>query len=157
MKKTDKAPFFIHADLIKKRIKKIDVCKSHPENSSTAKEGEHTPLAFPMSTILSFKSIENKHDIYRSKNCMKKFCQSLRKHEMKIITDKLNRQSYWEMNSRTRIQKSAIFVKKKLTINMLLIKNIIKLETIVIIQGNIECQQISISISICNLQLVYVI
>ena len=71
---------------------------------------------------------------------MKKFCQSLRKHEMKIITDKLNRQSYYEMNSRTRIkiQKSAIFVKEKLTINMLLIKNIIKLGTIVIIQGNIE-------------------
>ena len=71
---------------------------------------------------------------------MKKFCQSLRKHEMKIITDKLNRQSYYEMNSRTRIkiQQSAIFVKEKLTINMLLIKNIIKLGTIVIIQGNIE-------------------
>ena len=86
MKKTDKAPFFIHADLIKKRIKKIDVCKSHPENSSTAKEGEHTPLAFPMSTILSFKSIENKHDTYRGKDCMKKFCKSLRKH--KKIDDK---------------------------------------------------------------------
>ena len=93
MKKTDKVPFFIHADLKKKkRIKKIDVC--HPENSFTAKEGEHTPLAFPMSTILSFKSIENKHDIYRGKNCKKKFSKSLRKHEMKIITDKLNRQSY---------------------------------------------------------------
>ena len=85
---------------------------------------------------------------------MKKFCQSLKKHEMKIITDKLNRQSYYEMNSRTRIkiQQSAIFVKEKLTINMLLIKNIIKLGTIVIIQGNIEYQQISISISICNLK-----
>ena len=84
--KSDKASFFIHAYLKKKRIEKIDVCKSHPENSSTAKEGEHTPLAFPMSTILSFKSVENKHDIYRGKDCMKKFCKSLRKH--KKIDDK---------------------------------------------------------------------
>ena len=38
-----------------------------------------------MSTILSFKSIENKYDVYRGKDCMKKFCQSLREHAMEII------------------------------------------------------------------------
>ena len=38
-----------------------------------------------MSTILSFKSIENKYDVYRGKDCMKKFCQSLREHTMEII------------------------------------------------------------------------
>ena len=38
-----------------------------------------------MSTISSFKNIENKHDVYRGKNCMKKFCESLREHAMKII------------------------------------------------------------------------
>ena len=31
-----------------------------------------------MSTILSFKSKENKHYEYRGKDCMKKFCESLR-------------------------------------------------------------------------------
>ena len=41
-----------------------------------------------MSTISSFRSIENKHDIYRSKNCMKKFCESLREHAMKMINFK---------------------------------------------------------------------
>ena len=25
---------------------------------------------------LPFKSIENKHDVYRGNNCMKKFCES---------------------------------------------------------------------------------
>ena len=30
-----------------------------------------------MSTI-SFKDIENKHDVYRGKICVKKFCESLR-------------------------------------------------------------------------------
>ena len=41
-------------------LEKIDGCKNNPENSSTTKLGEHTPSGFSMSTILSFKSIENK-------------------------------------------------------------------------------------------------
>ena len=46
---------------------------------------EHIPSGFPMSTISLFKDIENNHDVYRSKDCMKKFCKSLREHAMKII------------------------------------------------------------------------
>ena len=44
------------------------------------------------------------------------------------------------MNSRTNIknQKYAIFVKKNLKINMLQIKDIAKLGTVIIIQENIE-------------------
>ena len=38
-----------------------------------------------MSTIPSFKSIENKRDVYRGKDCMKRFCESLREHAVKII------------------------------------------------------------------------
>ena len=38
-----------------------------------------------MSAILSFKNIEYKHYVYRSKDCMKKFCESLREHAVKII------------------------------------------------------------------------
>ena len=38
-----------------------------------------------MSAISSFRSIENKHDIYRGKDCMEKFCEFLREHAMKII------------------------------------------------------------------------
>ena len=34
-------------------------------------------LVFSISTILSFKNLENKHDIYRGKNCMKKFCEGM--------------------------------------------------------------------------------
>ena len=39
-----------------------------------------------MSTILSFKSIENKHDVCRGRDCFKKFCESLREQAMKIIS-----------------------------------------------------------------------
>ena len=41
-----------------------------------------------MSTISSFRSIKNKHDVHRGKYCMKKFCEYLREHAMKIISFK---------------------------------------------------------------------
>ena len=30
--------------------------------------------------------MQNKHDLYRGKDCMKKFCEFLREHTMKIIS-----------------------------------------------------------------------
>ena len=43
-----------------------------------------------MSTISSFKNIENKHDVYRGKNCMKKFCESLtNSKKMKLLRNEL--------------------------------------------------------------------
>ena len=41
-----------------------------------------------MSTKSSYKSMENKHDVCKGKDCMKKFCRSLREHAMKIINFK---------------------------------------------------------------------
>ena len=38
-----------------------------------------------MLPIWLIKSIENKHDVYRGKDYMKKFCEFLRKHAMEII------------------------------------------------------------------------
>ena len=70
--KSDKGPSIIYADL-KYIIEKIDGCKNNPENSSTTKESEHFLSGFSMSTISFFRSIENEHDVYRSKDCMKKF------------------------------------------------------------------------------------
>ena len=32
-----------------------------------------------------FKSIENQHDVFIGKDCMKKFCECLSEHEMEII------------------------------------------------------------------------
>ena len=75
--KSDKTPFIIYADL-ESLIEKMDGCKNNPEKSSTAKVSEKIPSSFSMSTISSFKEIEKKHDVYRGKSCMKKFCESLR-------------------------------------------------------------------------------
>ena len=41
-----------------------------------------------MCTILSFKRIKNNCHAYRGKDCMKKFCEFLREHAMKIINFK---------------------------------------------------------------------
>ena len=38
-----------------------------------------------MPTILGFKHIRNKHTFYRGKDCMKKFCESLKEHATRII------------------------------------------------------------------------
>ena len=43
---------------------------------------------YSASKIPSFRSIENKHDLYRGKDCMKKFREFLREHTMKIINFK---------------------------------------------------------------------
>ena len=38
-----------------------------------------------MSAISLFRSIKNKHDVYRDKDCMIKFCECLWKHAMKTM------------------------------------------------------------------------
>ena len=57
-KKSDKAPFIIYADL-ECIIKKIDGCKNNPENPSTTKVRKHILSGFSLSTISSFKNLEN--------------------------------------------------------------------------------------------------
>ena len=91
--KSDIVPFIIYADL-EFLIEKIDGCKNNPENLSTAKVGEHILSGCLMSTVSSFKNIENKHDIYGGKNCMWKFCESLIKHAVEIMILKRKKLSY---------------------------------------------------------------
>ena len=81
--KSDKAPFIIYD--FECIIEKIERCKNNPKTSSTTNVIEHFPSGFSMSTISSFRSLENKHDVYRGKGCMKNFCEFLREHAMKII------------------------------------------------------------------------
>ena len=86
-KTIDKVSFMIYADL-EYLVGKIDGCKNNPENLSTTKVCEHIPSDFSMFTKSSFKSIESKHDVYRAKYFMKKFCESLKDNVMKKINFK---------------------------------------------------------------------
>ena len=85
--KSDKALFLIHADL-ECITEKIDGYKNDPEKSFITKVTEYIPSVFSMSTISSLRSIENKHDVYRTKDCMNKFCEFLRERAMKITNFK---------------------------------------------------------------------
>ena len=130
-------------------IGKIDGSKNNPENSFTTKVGECVSSGFSMSTISSFKIIENSHDVYRSKNSVKTFCESLIEHAMKIVNFKKKKITLLTKSSRNhmKIQKPVLFVKKNLKINIWEIKNIVKLGIIVIMQGNIKVQWIAYIIS----------
>ena len=46
----------------------MERCKNNLEKSSTTKIKEYIPLGFSMSTILSFKAMENKYDVSRGKD-----------------------------------------------------------------------------------------
>ena len=41
-----------------------------------------------MSMKSSFKDIKNKHDVYSSEDCMKKFCECLETHKRRITNFK---------------------------------------------------------------------
>ena len=76
-----------------------------------------------MCKISSFKSIEIKHDIYRSKDCIKKFDESVREHAMKIINFKKKKKKKLltkekQESRKKKTQKFVIFVKTKLKKNM---------------------------------------
>ena len=74
-----------------------------------------------MSTISSFRrSIENKHDMYRGKDCMKMCCEFSREHEIKIINFRKKKMKLLtkSSNSHMKIQKCVIFVKNILIINI---------------------------------------
>ena len=114
--KSNKTTCIIYAGL-ESLIEKINGRKNDQEKSSATKVNKHVPSGFSMPSILSFRHIENKHDVYKGKDYMKKFCESLREHAMKII----NKQTAGNM----KMQRYVIFAIKSLKINMLKIKNIV--------------------------------
>ena len=85
--KSDKSPCIIYADL-ECIIEKIDGWKNNPENLPTIKVSEHISSGFSMCTVCSFRSVGNKHDVYRYKDCMKMFSEFLKENTMKTINSK---------------------------------------------------------------------
>ena len=67
---------------------------------------------------------------------MKKFCEFVREHAMKIINFEKKKMKLLTKEHQKSYE-NVLFVKKDLKINISKIKNIIKLEIIGIIQGNI--------------------
>ena len=82
--KSLKLPFTIYADL-ECLLEKIDTCYNNPEESSTTKINHHTPSGYSIFTHCSFDKSKNKLNYYRGKDCMKRFCEDLKEHAIKII------------------------------------------------------------------------
>ena len=77
-------PYIIYPD-IESLIRKIDGCENNLENTSTTKIREHIPCGYLISTFWGFNHIEDKQTLYRGKDCMKRFCESLREDAKGII------------------------------------------------------------------------
>ena len=93
-----------------------------------------------MPSLSSFRIIENRHDVYRVKDSMKKFCESLRERAMKIINFKKKKMTLITKEQQESYQNAKIcyICKEKLESKYLKKQNIVKLEVIVIIQGKKE-------------------
>ena len=60
-------------------------CHRNFEKSFTERKGLHEPSGWTMFIDSSFDETENKLDYYRGKDCLKKSCEKLKDHAMKII------------------------------------------------------------------------
>ena len=83
-RKSGKTPSIICADL-ESSIKIKDGFRKNFEKSSTTKVSEHISCEYSLSAIFTFDGKENKNDVTRCEDCIKKFCKSLEKHAMKTI------------------------------------------------------------------------
>ena len=145
-KKSYKVPFIMYADL-ECLIEKIDGHKDNRKSLSTTKLGKNIQSGFSMSTISSFKTIENNRDVFRGKDCMKEFCEYLLwELAVQIINFKRKNKV---INKRTaeimrELSKNVLYiVKKNMDINMLKVKIIVKFGTIAIIQEKIQVLHIA--------------
>ena len=82
--KSMKVPFVIYADL-ECLLEKMSTCINNPNESSTSKINKHIPSSCSIFTSCSFDESKNKLNYYRGDDCMKKFCNDLREHAIKII------------------------------------------------------------------------
>ena len=112
--KSDRMLYTIYTDL-ECFIKKADGRENNPEKSSTTKIGEHISCWYSMSKIYQFEHIANKHTLYRWKDCVKKFWNSLQELA-KDITG-FEKKKMLSLTKKelcyTKIQNNVIFVEKE--------------------------------------------
>ena len=82
--KSLKAPFTIYAHLECLLIKEQS-CQNNPNESYTERKAKHEPSGYSLILVSSFDSKENKHNVYRGRDCIKRFCSDLKELATKII------------------------------------------------------------------------
>ena len=82
--KSMRSPFSICAEIVS-LLRKMDTCANDPSKSSTTQLNKHEICAYSLFTNSSFDEKKNVIDNYRGKDCLKKFCQDLKKHARLIV------------------------------------------------------------------------
>ena len=59
--------------------------QNNPNECYTERRPKHEPSGYSLSLICSFNSKENKHSVYRGRDCIEKFCKDLKELATKII------------------------------------------------------------------------
>ena len=117
----------------------MNTCHNNPEKSSTTKINKHTPSRYSLITHCSFDTTKIKLDYYRGKNCMKNFCLDLREHATKTINyEEKGMIPLTKKEEKKHNKKKFVIYVKKVSVLMIAIKNIIRLEIFVTILENIE-------------------
>ena len=79
-----KVPFTIYADLECLLIKQQS-CQNNPNESYTERKAMHEPCGYALSLVWSFDKTKNKHNLYRGRDCIKRFFGDLKKLGTKIV------------------------------------------------------------------------
>ena len=85
--KSLKAPFTIYADLEYLLIKEQS-CQNNPKEFYTAGKAKHEPSGYSLSLICSFDETENQHNVYRGRDCIKRFSEDLKELATEITNYK---------------------------------------------------------------------
>ena len=83
-KKSLKHPFIIYPDL-ECSLLKMNTCNNNPNMSYITLKELHKPSGYSLITSSSFDESENKQTYYRGRDCMKRFCDDLKEHAIRII------------------------------------------------------------------------
>ena len=76
--KSLKTPFVIYVDL-ECLLLKQQSCQNNPNESYTERKAIHEPCGYSLDLVCSFDSKENKHSFYRGRDCIKRFCNELKR------------------------------------------------------------------------------
>ena len=82
--KSLKVPFTIYADLECLLIKQQS-CQNNLNESYTERKAMHEPCGYSLDLVSSFDSKQNKHNFYRGKDCIKRFCSDLKELGTKVV------------------------------------------------------------------------
>ena len=83
-KKSLKNAFIIYVDL-ECLLLKTNTCNNNPIKSNATAKALHKPSGYSLLTSCSFDKSENKQTYYRKRDCMKRFCNDLKNHVIRII------------------------------------------------------------------------